>query len=443
VLWLALQFPRLTVDLAIRGHDTCSDEPALITEDELQLLPRDVAAEQEALLRLAGWCYQFSSQVTIIPDRTALVLEVGASEKLFGAPESLAEELRDELRKLGYQARTGTAPTPEAAHLAARHGLHITKTSEIPQHIRKLPIDSLELDLSRGSALQKMGFRSIGEVLKLPRKALARRMGPATVDYLDRLTGALPDPQLPWQPPEHFSTAIDLVAEISNSQALLFPLNRMISELCGVLRARDRGILELHICLQLDNRKGEPEREELRLGLQQATRDEARILLLLRERLERLRLPRPVRCISLQAGQLLPFGAEQDSLFRNDPDIAEQPVHPLLERLRARLGSDAVSGLKGMQDHRPEYSWSVRELDEPADCTAMPHRPIWLFDTPQRCTIGEYEVLAGPERIEAGWWDGHDCRRDYFVVRDHSGCTLWAFREYKPEPGWYLQGMFA
>jgi hypothetical protein len=23
------------------------------------------------------------------------------------------------------------------------------------------------------------------------------------------------------------------------------------------------------------------------------------------------------------------------------------------------------------------------------------------------------------------------------------GCTLWAFREYKPSPGWYLQGMFA
>ena len=135
--------------------------------------------------------------------------------------------------------------------------------------------------------------------------------------------------------------------------------------------------------------------------------------------------------------------AQHDSLFRDNPDLAEQPVSPLLERLQARLGSDAVRGLKGIEDHRPECSWSVRELDEPADCTAMPHRPVWLFARPQRCRIGDYQVLAGPERIEAGWWDGHDCRRDYFVVRDRSGSMLWAFREYKPGTGWYLQGMFS
>ena len=288
-----------------------------------------------------------------------------------------------------------------------------------------------------------MGFRSIGEVLRLPRKAMARRMGPATVDYLDRLTGVLPDPRLSWQPPENFSSGMDLVSEISNSQALLFPLQRLISELCGVLRASDRGIQELHITLQLDSRKKEQAEECLRLGLQQATRDESRILLLIRERLERLRLTRPVRNVRITAEQLLSFDAQQDCLFKDDPDLSEQAVHPLLDRLKARLGSQAIRGLKGVQDHRPERSWAVRELDEPADCTAMPHRPVWLFANPQRCRINDYQVLAGPERIEAGWWDGHDCRRDYFVVRDRAGCTLWAFREYKPEPGWYLQGMFA
>ena len=73
----------------------------------------------------------------------------------------------------------------------------------------------------------------------------------------------------------------------------------------------------------------------------------------------------------------------------------------------------------------------------------MPHRPLWLFQQPRRCAIEDYRVLAGPERIESGWWDGHDCRRDYFVVRDSGGSTLWAYREYKPEPGWYLQGLFS
>ena len=40
-------------------------------------------------------------------------------------------------------------------------------------------------------------------------------------------------------------------------------------------------------------------------------------------------------------------------------------------------------------------------------------------------------------------WDGRDCRRDYFIVRDAHGSTLWAFHEYKPRRGWYLHGIFA
>ena len=475
-LWLALQFPHLPLDLVTRGHEQCCDLPVAISDNDkrkqrvldcnraaadagirpglpinaalgllssLQIVPRDTQAEHAALQRLAGWCYQYSSRVTIVPERASLLLEVGASQRLFGSAEELAKRLNGELLQLGYHLRTGTAPTPEAAHLAARHGLHITCSSDIQSQLQKLPLDSLAAGQGKMPELEKMGFRSLGEILRLPRKAMARRMGPATVDYLDRLTGARPDPQLPWQPPEHFSSGMDLAAEISNNQALLFPLKRLVSELCGVLRARDRGIQELHICLRLDSKKNPPDEEHLRLGLQQVTRDESRILLLLRERLERLRLPHPVRHIQLNAGQLLAFEAQQEALFRDNPDLSEQPVLPLLERLRARLGTAAVSGLKGVEDHRPEYSWSVRELDEPADCTAMPHRPVWLFTRPQRCRIDEYRVLAGPERIEAGWWDDHDCRRDYFIVRDRSGCIFWAFHEYKPEPGWYLQGIFS
>ena len=27
------------------------------------------------------------------------------------------------------------------------------------------------------------------------------------------------------------------------------------------------------------------------------------------------------------------------------------------------------------------------------------------------------ELLAGPERIESGWWDGADVQRDYYVAQ--------------------------
>ena len=39
-------------------------------------------------------------------------------------------------------------------------------------------------------------------------------------------------------------------------------------------------------------------------------------------------------------------------------------------------------------------------------------------------------VVRGPERIAAGWWDGHDVERDYFEVEAGDGARLWLFRDH-------------
>jgi protein ImuB len=471
-LWLSAEFPHLSLDLVNRGCEPGRERAVAISTTEgqtrrildcsptarqaginpgmalgaaqgllegLRVYPYDQRAEQAALQRLADCCYHYSSQVSLPTGYAAVLLEIVGSQHLFGPPEQLAMRLERDLQVLGYHVRTGTAPTPEAARLAARHGLHIAPGGGVGPQIRSLPLDSLALARKQRAALQGMGFRNIGEILRLPRKALSRRLGPAVVDYLDRLTGARPDPRRSWHPPEGFCAAIELPAETHSHQALLFPLQRLVAELCATLRGRDRGVQALR--LKLRHGRGS---EVLRLGLQQPNRDEKRILLLLRERLECLQLPAPVQQIELVADQLLTFAARQGTLLADSgARDMEEAIGPLLERLQARLGPQAVTGLKGRQDHRPEYSWATRQLHEAADCTAMPHRPVWLFARPQRCRIDDYRLLSGPERIETGWWDGRDCRRDYFVVCDVTGRLLWAFHEHKPDPGWYLQGLFA
>jgi protein ImuB len=50
--------------------------------------------------------------------------------------------------------------------------------------------------------------------------------------------------------------------------------------------------------------------------------------------------------------------------------------------------------------------------------------------------------VSGPERIETGWWDGHDVRRDYYVAWTRAGIRLWIFRERPPGGGWFLHGVF-
>lgn len=471
MLWLAVQLPHLALDLCTRGQSRGQQQPVAVIDDDspkprvldctagaarhgitpnmptgaalalaadVLMVPRDIRAEQAALERLATCCYRYSSQVSLCHTTAEILLEISRSQRLFGSTNRIAQELQQLFRALGYHVRTGSAPTPEAARLAATHGLDITPTDSLGAQIGHLPVSSLDLDARQAQALASMGFRSIREVLRLPRKALARRQGMRVVNYLERLIGTRPDPRHPWHPPDDFSSTLQLTEEVSSSPALLFPLRRLVTELCSVLRGRDCGIQQLNFELLHDQGS-----LHIQLGMQHPGRDEDRILMLLRERLERTRLPRPIQRITLQAPQMLPFDAHQAGLLPDGDGHELSTISPLLDRLQARLGQDAVVGLCGVADHRPERSWSFRRPEQPADCTALPHRPTWLLSQPQPCQIDDYQLLAGPERIETGWWDGQDCRRDYFIARDTGGQLLWAFREYKPHPGWYLQGFFA
>ena len=56
---------------------------------------------------------------------------------------------------------------------------------------------------------------------------------------------------------------------------------------------------------------------------------------------------------------------------------------------------------------------------------------------------GALEIEAGPERIESGWWDGAEARRDYFIARNARGQWLWIYRDLAAPRGWFLHGLFA
>jgi protein ImuB len=467
--WLAVELPHLALDLVTRGQTPGRELPVAVSDGDarrpaildcnpaakrlgvtprlplnaalalaegLLLSARDRERETRALERLAAWSYQYSSTVAVQESRHTLLLEAGASRRLFGAPADLARHLAAELQQLGYHARTGVGPTPEAARLAARQGLNFDSREELHSALRDLPRSALLLTTDQHVSLERMGFERARDLLRLPRKSLARRLGPGLVDYLDRLQGRRPDPQATWRPPCRYMAQLELPAETRSSRALLFPLRRLLRELCGVLRGGDLGAQEIEVILEL--REG---RERFCLGLREPTRDPEHFQRLLGERLERLRLSSPARAVELRAERLTPFDTRTEGLFGDGEGDAD-PLQPLLERLQARLGRDAVAGIGGVRDHRPEHSWTLGPPGEAGSCEPMPHRPLWLYGEPRRCRIEDYRVLAGPERIESGWWDGRDCRRDYYVVRDAQGSTLWAYREYKPRRGWYLQGLF-
>ncbi|MEO8010815.1 MAG: DNA polymerase Y family protein, partial [Dokdonella sp.] len=122
----------------------------------------------------------------------------------------------------------------------------------------------------------------------------------------------------------------------------------------------------------------------------------------------------------------------------------------LIERLRARLGDEALHGLGAVADHRPARAWRERApaaskttKGSVAPAVACGARPFWLLHREIPLRQEPAQILAGPERIESGWWDGDDQRRDYYVVRTRQGQRAWAYVAAGATQGWMLHGWFA
>jgi protein ImuB len=58
----------------------------------------------------------------------------------------------------------------------------------------------------------------------------------------------------------------------------------------------------------------------------------------------------------------------------------------------------------------------------------IPARPLWLLPRPVPFRGRIVRFVESPERIETGWWDGEDMRRDYAIADLDTGQRAWLFR---------------
>ena len=370
---------------------------------------------------LAAWAYRYSSLVCrTMP--SALLLEVEASFKLFGPWPRFEAQLRADLDALGFRHRINLAPHPHAARALANVHDGLAVTDEAPLHnaLGQLPVERSGLAPGTATSLRRMGLRKLRQVFALPRAALGKRVGPDALAHLDRLTGTLPAPLQCYEPPDAFESRIELNYDVESSQALLFPLRRLTADLAAYLAGRDGGVQRFTVVLEHERIAD----SEITIGLLAPERNPAMLFELARGRLEQARVPAPVRGVRLLARELPPFVPAGRDLFDARPQQAV-PWEQLRERLRARLGDDAVHGLALRADHRPERAWQ----SEPARNTTAPPlpRPGWLLPHPAPLRDHHVRILAGPERIESGWWEA-DVRRDYYLVETSLGQHAWAFR---------------
>lgn len=389
---------------------------------------------------LAAWAYRFSSQVSL-RNSNALLIEVGASLALFGPWPRFEARLREELTALGFRHRIVAAPNPAAARVLANlhDGLAIDGEEPMRNALGQLPVERAGFAPAVATAFARMGLRTLRQVLALPRAGVTRRFPPEVLRHLDMLMGEQPMPLAWYQPPDVFDLRIELGFEVESSQALLFPLKRLTSDLAAYLAGRDGGVQRFELHLEHEDVGA----TQVAIGLLAAERDPTLLFEIARSRLEQVQVPAAVRAIRLLAEDLPPFVPAHRELFDERPQQA-MPWEQLRERLRARLGEQAVHGLRVHADHRPEQAWRGEGDTRKAPVEAPTGlRPGWLLATPIPLRGSAPQVLAGPERIETGWWDGGDIRRDYYRVRTRLGQEAWAYRPVAEGDEFMLHGWFA
>jgi protein ImuB len=466
MLWLCLRFPHLPIELrppetekiaitdrsgarrviiaanevarATGIHCGMQATHALLREPELRLIDRCRADERRALRAAADWALQFSSTVHAEPSRWLIWLEIGASLRYFDGLPTLRSRIELGINALHYSVGTGIAPSLEAAALLAQTvaSQPATDRTQIKPLVSPFPLDLLPVDRKILDQLRATGLTTVGEVLEIPAAALARRFGPDVTNFIRRLLGEQSDPRRLHRSSESYRRRYDFADPIHSVEGLLFPLRRLMHEFEGYLRGRDRAIQ----CLEITLRHRDSPESSFSLHTSAPMRDSARLFALLREKLERTPWASPVTEVIVSANEFLAPEVLQGDFF-DDSKRQSAGWIALIDKLRARLGEQAVRRLGLRDDHRPEHAWCIQhDSDRTQTEEPFPDRPLWLVNpTP---IARPSKLLGRPERIEAGWWSGEDTRRDYYLAMSPEGARWWLYKEVGQDQ-WYLHGLWA
>lgn len=442
---------------------------------DLIVAEMDEQADAHWLMRLARRCGAWSPHVMVTPP-DGLVMESTGVDHLFGGEAGLAAQVEDAMADIGMTTRVAMAATSEAAQALVRYSQW--PADDESRTIRALPIAALGLEDEAALALSRAGLKTVGDVAGRSMAAIAARFGGQAVTALRRLLGEEQAPIAPILRPRPLRFERRFPEPIGLQSSIAACFLDLMHQAAGEMAQRDLG--GRRFALTLFRSDGARHRLMIETGL--PTRDPALVLRLFDERIAALADPLDPGFgydrITLLVPLAEPLLASQSAL--DGEEKQEAALAELIDRLSTRLGPDALRRLVPQDSHMPEQAQcAVAAIHNaptpwPAPATGEPPlRPLFLFDPPQqvdviaevpdgpphrfrwRDTLYEVSRFEGPERIAAQWWRRKEgeipgmggLTRDYYRVEDRHGRRYWIFRhglyEEKPDPHWYMHGLFA
>jgi protein ImuB len=326
-----------------------------------------------------------------------------------------------------------------------------------------LSIDLFDPDDRLSQALTRFGVHTVRDLLHLPRRALAHRLGPEILSLSARARGEELEVPLTQPTDRRVEEALDLEHAIDHLEPLRFVLRGLISRLTErlLLRSLACGSLDLRLAL-------EGGRHDVRqVGVAAPTCDVRVLLRLVVLALETRPPVAPIESVSL-ATEGRPARADQLDLFRpHGPDPSS--LDRTLCELESLCGPGRVGAPEVADDHRPDAfglkpfeprpaskdpprepsravlepggSLAVRALRPPVAAQVQVHRgrPASIRST---VSTGHVVHAAGPWRTTGHWWSEEQrFAVDYFDLQVSDG-TLLRLRFDWIEKTWQIDAVY-
>lgn len=417
-----------------------------VEQTALECRQRDTG-QAACLDTLMLWAYSITPTLERWRD-DCLQLEIGGCLALFRGLDPLLAQVRNDLARRGVEVVLGVGPSRWSAWLLSHADSATAVAIDQPliQRIGSLPLTLLDDFPGQVASLERAGIRDFTALLALPRTALARRCGKALLARLDQIGGNAAEARRDFTPPPEFRDALWFGFEIRHAQELHPAIAELLQGFTRFLRNTQLDTQCIAWCLL--GARGVS--RTLTVRSTEAHANPTTWFELTAIQLERLQLAPDTEGIELRVTALVPATADGDDLFANPHN--REPLGNLVDRLRSRLGRQAITRVAVRDEHVPECRLyhgeqppEVGDRDNWGDA----QRPFWLLPEPQPIreqgkTLhwnGPLEMLAGPERIEDNWWQT-PVSRDYFLARGPDGQPLWIFQDRRSRR-WFVHGIFA
>jgi protein ImuB len=437
---------------------------------ELVLRTSTPALEKAAreTLRDAALC--FSPRVEIAAPRSGLhaaesvvFLDASGIRARWRSEAGFATALSARARSLGLVARAAVAGSRAVALLAARapgavDEVRVIAAGEEASWLAPLSIDLLEPSDALATSLSRFGIRRLGELARLPRRALASRLGERALRLAALARGEADD--LPIETPEaaEIVEAIDLEAPIDRLEPLRFVLRGVLDRLAARLDARGLGATELDLELALEARG----HDARRIGLATPSADPRLWLRVASLALETRPPGAAIEALRV-ATQGVPVRADQLDLFRPagpaptrlartlaeiealcGPGRVGFPIRPDTHRCDAfELAPFSLTNAASRPDvpAAPAEIPALRALRPPLAARVRVERGL-PAELQSAAAAGRVLGCSGPWRTSGGWWASEGrFAHDHYDVWTQDGHVV-RLRHDRLENAWCIDGVY-